>query len=223
MVDGNWQLTNNAGARIAPGARTAAIIAGVVTAAAAVTLAVRQNQPMLLLGLIPAATIAGAVLAFGLRRWPMWSRAVAGILTLSSSALFLAAIATSWLGNDFSGLDPVIAMGAALGSSVGAGLLFLAGGWVYRDAQRRGLNAGEWATVSILVFPYLIGLIAYLAAVVLRDQKVATCGGCGARLPQGAAYCVRCGRQAASACPGCRAPALTGAAFCARCGGALAR
>src|SRR6185437_13007156 len=71
MVDGNLQLTKNVGTRIAPGARTAAIIAGVVAAAAAVTLAARQNQPVLLLGLIPAATIAGAILAFGLRRWPM--------------------------------------------------------------------------------------------------------------------------------------------------------
>lgn len=196
-----------------------AFLIGGVLAAAAVAEALRQGRPLLLLGLIPAATLATAILIFGMRRWPKWSKVTAGCFVLAGSAAFLTAWA--WLlGHPES--DWIGPVAAGLGSSLGIAALFLAGGWVYRDAQRRGLNACCWAAISVLVFPYLLGLIAYLALVVLRDQRLAVCPACAAQLPPGAAFCICCGRQAGAACAACRAPAVAGAAYCPRCGAALA-
>ncbi|MGH9394626.1 MAG: zinc ribbon domain-containing protein [Terriglobales bacterium] len=208
------------GVGVAPAARNTAVAAGILVAATAVVLSLRLGQPILLLGLAAAAAIAAGMVVLGLQRWPTWSKATAGILALAGSAALLGAL--TWVGTGHPDTDPVTATGVGLASSVGVGLMFLAGGWVYRDARRRGLNAGAWAVVAIVVFPYLIGLIAYLVAVVLRDQRMAACEGCCARLPQGAAFCIRCGRQACRACPGCRAPAVPGAAYCAHCGATLA-
>lgn len=207
-------------ASLAFGVLIAAILAGAAVAGLAIEQALQWHQPWMWLGLIPAAVIVGGVGVLGLRPWPAWSKFPASALMLASAAFFLITGYLEATGRASSDAFPASA--GVLAGCVFMGLLFFAGGWVYRDAQRRGLNAGGWAAITILIFPDLIGLIAYLIIVVLRDQQAAVCAGCGARLPGNLAYCIRCGHQSRAACPQCQAPAVAGAAFCGHCGATLA-
>ncbi|HUX67389.1 MAG TPA: zinc ribbon domain-containing protein [Terriglobales bacterium] len=198
-------------------------VAGAMLAGASLIEALRLHQPTFLLGLVPAAVILAAIFLLGLRPWPAWSKLTGAVLMLASSAWFT--LVGYWFAagrGPLVGSDYVAAAGGIMAASVFVALLFWGGGWVYRDAQRRGLHAGAWALVTIVVSPYLLGFIAYLIVVVLRDQRALVCPGCGCRLPPNAAYCIRCGRQAQAACPQCQSPVVPGAAFCAHCGATLA-
>jgi len=208
---------------VAPWARIAGILACALLAGASAEEALHLHRPFYLLGWLPAAIILGGILLLGLRPWPIWSKLTGALLAFCGATWFTlvaflyATGRTDWITPDF-----LPAAGGILAGCTITALLFLAGGWVYRDAKRRGLNAAAWATVSIIIAPYLIGFIAYLIVVVLRDQQMAVCAGCGCRLPQNTAYCIRCGRQTHPSCPECQTPTLPGAAFCGRCGTALA-
>lgn len=69
-------------------------------------------------------------------------------------------------------------------------LIFL-GTWTYKDAKARGLKAGMWTAIVILV-PNLIGLLIYF--LVGRNQEYMQCNYCKARIPKSAKYCMICGR-----------------------------
>lgn len=64
--------------------------------------------------------------------------------------------------------------------------------WVYRDAKNRGLEAGVWTLVVILV-PSLLGLLLYL--LVGRRESRRPCPACGAPVPEASAFCGRCGAE----------------------------
>lgn len=82
------------------------------------------------------------------------------------------------------------------------GLLF--GIWVYRDAERRGMDGVLWLIVVLI--GGIIGLIIYL---VVRKPEVNTgaappssytpatkyCIQCGSPLPYDARFCPKCGRE----------------------------
>lgn len=71
----------------------------------------------------------------------------------------------------------------------GLAMVFL-GLWVYRDARNRGVSAGLWTAVVLLV-PNLIGLLLYF--LVGRKQAMVQCAHCGAEVLQTAHYCSSCG------------------------------
>jgi len=216
-------MTNTHPISLARPALTLGTVAGAILGGAAVIEALRLHQPTYLLGLVPAAVVLAAIFLLGLRPWPAWSKVTGAVLMFISSAWFT--LVGYWFatgGGPLVGSDYVAAAGGGMAASVFVALLFWGGGWVYRDAQRRGLNAGVWAAVTIIISPYLLGFIAYLIAVVLRDQRALVCPGCGCRLPANAAYCIRCGRQAQASCPQCQSPVVPGAAFCGHCGATLA-
>lgn len=98
--------------------------------------------------------------------------------------------------------------------------------WVYRDAERRGMNGILWA---LLVFiGNLIGLLIYL---ILRSDTVFTassregappsakpCPQCGARVDAGAVYCPQCGTKMETSCPECGKPVESSWNLCPYCG-----
>ena len=69
------------------------------------------------------------------------------------------------------------------------------GVWTYRDAKARGLEAGVWTAVVVLV-PSFIGLLLYLLVGRRRSEgapRAVVCPSCGATTEAGRPYCSSCG------------------------------
>jgi DNA-directed RNA polymerase subunit RPC12/RpoP len=95
--------------------------------------------------------------------------------------------------------------------------------WVYRDAERRGMNGILWA---LLVFiGNIIGLLIYL---IVRSDNVPSkrepavsyvCPSCGKSAPQKYAFCPHCGASMlGDVCPDCKKPIEKGWLACPHCG-----
>ena len=93
--------------------------------------------------------------------------------------------------------------------------------WVYRDAERRGMNGFLWA---LLVFiGHLVGLLIYL---IVRtnggSQQVTTslqpCPKCTKPVSLGYAFCPFCGTQMQAVCPGCKKSIMSEWQICPHCG-----
>ena len=92
--------------------------------------------------------------------------------------------------------------------------------WVYRDAERRGMNGVLWA---LLVFVgNLIGLIIYL---IVRNEAVrapgpstAVCPSCQKSVESGFAYCPHCGKPMRLVCAQCGKPMEKEWKTCPHCG-----
>lgn len=94
--------------------------------------------------------------------------------------------------------------------------------WVYRDAERRGMNGVLWA---LLVFiGNLIGLLIYL--IVRSDSlasqpvetRVKTCPGCQKSVGADFAFCPHCGARMEDVCPSCGRKVEEGWKVCPHCG-----
>lgn len=73
------------------------------------------------------------------------------------------------------------------------------GVWTYRDAKARGLEAGIWTAVVVLV-PSFVGLLIYLLVGrrrVAGDPCWVYCPRCGSRTEAGHPYCSSCGVELA--------------------------
>jgi len=83
---------------------------------------------------------------------------------------------------------------AAVFTGAMVGLLLLGLGFVYADAQRRGMRAALWVCVA-LFFPHLLGFLLYF---VMRQPMATTCIHCGRTIERHPQFCPWCGyRQAA--------------------------
>lgn len=71
-----------------------------------------------------------------------------------------------------------------------AGALACLGVWTYRDAKARGLPAGMWTAIVVLL-PNLLGILLYV--LVGRKQQKTACPACGYMTERGGAYCSSCG------------------------------
>lgn len=94
--------------------------------------------------------------------------------------------------------------------------------WVYRDAERRGMNGVLWA---LLVFVgNLVGLLIYLIVRTngVSQQVTATdsqpCPKCGKSVSQGYAFCPHCGMQIEAVCPSCKKSVNSEWRVCPHCG-----
>lgn len=94
-------------------------------------------------------------------------------------------------GHEVSGTLVCTLIGALL-----AGYILLAG-YVYGDAKRRGMPAGLWTAMAILI-PNAIGFVLYF---LLRKPLVHPCPACGNGVTPDAAFCPKCGQPQAAACP----------------------
>jgi hypothetical protein len=80
---------------------------------------------------------------------------------------------------------------AALLFGVVAGIWLLCLGFVYADAQRRGMRAVLWVLVAFL-FPHLLGFLLYF---VLRQPIAANCTHCGRTISSHQPFCAWCGNS----------------------------
>jgi hypothetical protein len=97
--------------------------------------------------------------------------------------------------------------------------------WVYRDAEKRGMNGFLWA---LLVFiGNLLALIIYL--IVRFEGKPengipaagCSCPSCGRPVSSGYSYCPFCGAVLESRCPACKQPVEPSWKVCPLCGESL--
>jgi len=94
--------------------------------------------------------------------------------------------------------------------------------WVYRDAERRGMNGLLW---SLLVFiGNLIGLVVYLIvrtenlSVQKEIQKPLSCPNCQKTVSPGFVFCPNCGARLHAVCPKCKKPVESSWQICPHCG-----
>lgn len=95
--------------------------------------------------------------------------------------------------------------------------------WVYRDAERRGMNGVLWALLVLI--GNLIGLLIYLIvrsdafqAPPGREPSTRTCPNCQRSVASSFAYCPNCGSPLQPACPECKQQVETGWKACPHCG-----
>jgi hypothetical protein len=96
--------------------------------------------------------------------------------------------------------------------------------WVFRDAERRGMNGLLWALLVLI--GNIVGLIIYL---IVRSETpgkprvaaVEKCPGCGNENPPGFSYCPHCGASLKPVCPGCKKPVDRSWKVCPNCGTSL--
>lgn len=88
------------------------------------------------------------------------------------------------------------------------------GVYVYRDAQRRRMNALLWTLVATLA-PGLVGLIIYL--LVRGNYADLSCANCGEAVNEQFVVCPKCGTKLRAACPGCAMPIEPDWRLCPRC------
>lgn len=84
-----------------------------------------------------------------------------------------------------------------IGFMIAAFVLFAAavacfGVWTYRDAKARGLEAGLWTAIVVLM-PNLLGILLYF--LVGRKQRRIPCPACGSLTEPEKAYCSSCGTR----------------------------
>jgi hypothetical protein len=79
--------------------------------------------------------------------------------------------------------------------------------WVYRDAERRGMNGVLWALLVLI--GNLIGLLIYL---IVRSDNLPSpqeneitqeCSACHRKIPANYTFCPHCGAKLQLSCPSC--------------------
>lgn len=93
----------------------------------------------------------------------------------------------------------------------------LLAGYVYADAQRRGMRYVLWTLLAIFV-PNAIGIILYF---IMRDPLLRPCPACGHTASSGYAFCPKCGTALSRACPECRSAVQPEWSHCTKCGAQL--
>jgi uncharacterized membrane protein len=89
-------------------------------------------------------------------------------------------------------------------------------GYVYRDAKRRGMNAGLWTLLVLILSPayLLIGLIIYL---LVREPLPYNCPQCSATVNARFNFCPTCKYNLHPACPQCQREVSDTDKFCPYC------
>jgi hypothetical protein len=97
--------------------------------------------------------------------------------------------------------------------------------WVYRDAEKRGMNGLLWA---LLVFiGSIVGLIIYLIVRTEPGTRLVNgaakepCPSCGQEVAAGFVFCPHCGFRVKPVCPSCQKPVDKSWKACPHCGTAL--
>jgi RNA polymerase subunit RPABC4/transcription elongation factor Spt4 len=89
-------------------------------------------------------------------------------------------------------------------------------GYVYRDAKRRGMNAGLWTLLVLILSPayLLIGLIIYL---LVREPLPYNCPQCATTVNARFNFCPNCKYNLHPACPQCQREVGDTDKFCPYC------
>lgn len=108
----------------------------------------------------------------------------------------------------------IVAIPVLMVVALAACLPFVIGVYVYRDANRRGMNAILWALVAVLA-PSLIGLLVYL--LVRGNYSDLRCPKCDAPVEDRFVVCPKCGAKLRPSCPNCAMPVEPDWKLCPRC------
>ena len=108
----------------------------------------------------------------------------------------------------------IVAIPVLIVVAIAACLPFVLGVYVYRDANRRGMNAILWALVAVLA-PSLIGLLVYL--LVRGNYSDLRCPKCDAPVEERFVVCPQCGAKLRPSCPNCAMPVEPDWKLCPRC------
>ena len=111
------------------------------------------------------------------------------------------------------GLGMLAVAGATTAVAIAAAFFLFLFCYIYMDARRRGMKAGLWLLLAILV-PDLIGVVIYF---LLRDPLPLDCPSCGAQGNARFNYCPRCGFNFRATCPQCKQEARPGDHYCPHC------
>jgi RNA polymerase subunit RPABC4/transcription elongation factor Spt4 len=120
--------------------------------------------------------------------------------------------------------QPVLASlalaGAITAVSVVFSVLLFTLGYVYRDAQRRGMHPGLWMLLVLIFLPtYLfIGLIIYL---LVREPLPFPCPKCATTVSARFNFCPNCKYNLHPACPQCQREVSDDDKFCPYCAAEL--
>ena len=98
------------------------------------------------------------------------------------------------------------------------GIPVLVAVYVYRDANRRGMNAVLWMLIALLT-PSLLGLIIYL--LVRSNYSDLTCPNCNSPVEESYVVCPNCRTKLRPTCEVCSSPVQTTWKVCPHCGNEL--
>ena len=106
--------------------------------------------------------------------------------------------------------------GAIIATALGSSAVLFMFGYVYRDAKRRGMNAGLWTLLVAILFPsvFVIGLIIYL---LVRDPLPYQCPQCASTVSARFNFCPSCKYNLHPACPQCQREVADTDKFCPYC------
>src|ERR1700722_20187676 len=93
--------------------------------------------------------------------------------------------------------------------------LFLLG-YVYRDAKRRGMHAGLWLLLILVLSPAYLG-IGFLLYFFMREPLPYACPNCAATVGARYNFCPNCKTNLHPACPQCKQPVAETDKFCPNC------
>jgi Double zinc ribbon len=93
--------------------------------------------------------------------------------------------------------------------------LFLLG-YVYRDAKRRGMHAGLWLLLILVLSPAYLG-IGFLLYFFMREPLPYACPNCAATVGARYNFCPNCKTNLHPACPQCKQPVVETDKFCPNC------
>jgi hypothetical protein len=93
--------------------------------------------------------------------------------------------------------------------------LFLLG-YVYRDAKRRGMHAGLWLLLILVLSPAYLG-IGFLLYFFMREPLPYACPSCAATVGARYNFCPNCKTNLHPACPQCKQPVVETDKFCPNC------
>jgi len=118
-------------------------------------------------------------------------------------------------------LVPFALAGVVTAVAITISIILFLFGYVYRDAQRRGMSPGAWTFLVIALMPaYLaLGFIVYF---VMREPLPFDCPQCGTKVGARFNYCPNCKWNLHPSCPQCKREVLDTDKFCAFCGQNLA-
>ena len=95
------------------------------------------------------------------------------------------------------------------------GIPILIGIYVYRDANKRGMNAVLWTLIALLT-PSFLGLIIYL--LVRNNYSDLTCPNCNAQVEESYVVCPNCRTKLRPTCEVCGTAVQTTWKVCPHCG-----
>jgi hypothetical protein len=141
---------------------------------------------------------------------PMWSVILSLVVFAAIQALSFWPHATpsSRHGNPVMHVIGSYSWGAALASYV---LLI---GYISRDVKRRGMSAGIWMLI-VLVMPGGIGAVVYF---LLRQPIMSRCPSCRTEVSSGFHFCPQCQFQMAPVCGQCFRGVQITDVYCVQCG-----